>query len=178
MTVFPDISSDQVKVLLENVNVPESYAWYFRSTLHSARSSVSENGIMLFSDDSYKLELFDENSNLKKTVVQEGGNVSVAIGDNNAEFASSADAFEEAGVPSLSDFMSSELNDFNFSLVESNIGSLLYAEFVSTKGKYSQSEQYYISLDYGIVVRADCYENGTKIYSLETTALYELENIN
>lgn len=177
VTVFPDIPAEKVKELLRDIEIPESFCWYYTHTLNSSRTFVKESGIARFDVDSYKIEVYDESSHLKKTVIEDNSIVSVDINGNSKEFSSLfTDAFKEAGVPSLSDFLHSDSLDLKYSLVESEYGSLLYAEFVSHKNGYSQVEQYYISLDYGIIVRADCFENGILIYNLETNALYEVES--
>lgn len=175
--VIPDIPTERVKELLSAIKTPESFCWYYTHELNSSKNSLKESGIARFDIDTYKIEIYDRSSSLKKTVIEDNGIVSVSVNTGSKEFVSLfTDAFKEAGVPSLSDFLGSESLNMQYSLVESEYGSLLYAEFVSAKDGYSQTEQYYISLDYGIVVRADCYENGKKIYHLETTALYEVES--
>lgn len=177
VAVFPDIPAKRVKELLSAVKTPESFCWYYTHTLNSSRISQKEFGIARFDVDTYKIEVYDNSSQLKKTVLEDNGTVVINTDGNSKEFVSFfTDPFKEAGVPSLSDFLKTDTLNMTYSLVESEYGSLIYAQFVSTKGPYMQTEQYYISLDYGIVVRADCYENGILVYHLETNALYEVES--
>ena len=44
-------------------------------------------------------------------------------------------------------------------------------EFTSKDGDYSQLQKYTLSLDFGIVTEAYCYENDVLIYELTTNAL-------
>lgn len=177
ITVFPEISHDKVKLLLKDVSLRESFCWYFKSTLYSSKKSVTEHGTVKFDSGNYRIELFDAAMSLKKTIIQENDVVFVRTDTESSEFSAMfTNVFNEAGVPGVSDFVSSGEQDYVFTLIESDYGTLLFAEFINSKNEYSIKEQYYISLDFGIVVRADCYENERLVYSLETTALYELDN--
>jgi len=178
VAVFPNVSHDDVKALLEKSSTPDSFAWTFKSSLHSSKKVLDETGILIYNGENYKIELFDSKGQLTKTVVEDSGVVSISINNSVSEFTPSNSAFEEAAVPAVSDFLDSKGQDFSYSLIESEYGTLLYAEFTSSKGDFSMKEQYYISLDYGIVVRADCFENDVIVYSLETTSLHELEHVN
>jgi hypothetical protein len=180
ISVYPDISFDTVKELISDVEMPESYYWYFKSTIYSSKKSRSYEGIMKFDKGNYRIELYSDSGDLEKTVIEDSGIISVQTYSGNANIAefsaSSTTVFAEAGVPSASAFIESDGEIYSYSLIESEYGTLLYAEFESKKDNFSQTEQYYISLDYGIVVRADCYENGVLVYSLKTASLYEIEN--
>lgn len=175
--LFPDVTHETVKELIANVDSPSSYCWYYTSTLYSSRKDMSRHGILIRNDGKYKIEQYDANNRLVRTVTLENGSLTVDADGSRSEFSpEQTSLFAEAGVPDANTFLTSSGEEFNYTLVESDYGTLLYAEFVSAKDGYEQTETYYISLDYGIVVRADCYENGTLIYSLETNALYELED--
>ena len=175
--IIPDINHDTVKEMLANVKAPDAFCWYYDSTVYSSKKSSTASGILKLDSNNYKIELYSADGTLSKTVIGESESVTVQnnIHGTLSEFAAeSADMFAEAGVPDISMFSNDTGTDFEYSLVTSEYGTLLYAEFETAKDGYSQSEQYYISLDYGIVIRADCYENENIVYSLSTTALYEL----
>lgn len=179
VTVYPEISHDKVKELLAAVEIPDSYYWYYESFIYSARRSRESDGILKFENGDYRIEIYSPDGNLKKTVIETAGSTLVQTYESTAsksvEFsAQSVSAFSEAGVPEAATFISSGGEDYAYSLIESEYGTLLYAEFTSEKDGYRQNEEYYISLDYGIVVQAYCYENDMLIYSLKTTALYKL----
>lgn len=175
VTVYPDLSEETVMSLLKTAEMPASFCWYYRSTLYSTRRSRTRTGILKFEQENRRVELYAPDGTLEKTVTENDGKVSVRTVDGSADFSSGAvSMFAEAGVPEVASFLENAGDDWTFSLVESDYGTLLYAEFLHEKGAYRQLEQYYISLDYAIVVRADCYENDVLVYSLNTTALYEL----
>lgn len=179
VAVYPEISNEQVIALLnEATNQQSDYTWYYKSTLISRDRSLSENGILKSSDNTYRVDIFDGNNTLQKTVEVNDAVMSVqlfnvASGQSEKDFSSeSASIFEEIGVPEIYDFINSEDKDFSFSFIDSDFGKLLFASFTSVNGNYSQHQEYYISLDYALVVRADCFENDIPVYTLETVSLY------
>lgn len=175
--IFPDITHDRVKELIRAVIPPERYCWYYTSVLYSTDGSLSRKGILIYDNGDYKNELYDGEDTLIKTVSLRDGELFVA--QNGIETALSADSttfFAESGISETASFLSEEGEEFSYTLAESDYGTLLYADFTVEKGAYRQRQEYYISLDYGMVVRADCYENDSLIYHLETNALYELSD--
>lgn len=181
--VYPDISHETVKELLGALETPDIYYWYYNSTVISSTKERTTNGILKYNNGTYMIEKYsgDTESKLEKTVVLRDGVVTVQTYDRQqasvAEFnAETTSAFIEAGVPEISTFTSDEGAGFRYSIHDSEYGKLIYAEFESKKENYSQEQRYYISLDFGIVIKAECYENGSLVYALNTITLYELEN--
>ena len=182
VSVYPAIDHETVKLMLDSIVPPEVFYWEFNKTVISSLKERSTNGNMKFENGNYMVELLSaKNNEVEKTVICQGNTVSVqshngqsiTVADFDAE---TCTAFLEAGVPEISDFISDEGKNFAYSLHESELGKILYAEFSVEKDGYSQSKNYYISLDFGIVFKADCYENGKPVYSLNTLSLYEIEN--
>lgn len=177
--LVPDITHEQVKEMLNTLSPPSSFCWYYTHTLYSSKKSNTTTGILKIDGGNYRIETYNTDGFLMKSIIGEGDGISVL---NNtygtvSEFSSeSTSVFIEAGVPDIEKFASDSGTDFEYTLVNSIYGTLLFAHFESEINGYSQTEEYYISLDYGIVIKADCFENGNVIYSLATTALYELEN--
>ncbi len=177
VNIVPGITHDTVKEMLSTLEVPNAFCWYYDSTVYSSKKSSTVSGILKLDNENYRIELYSADGTLSKTIIGESESVTVQnnIHGTLSEFNSeSTDMFSEAGVPDVSMFSTDAGTGFEYTLVTSEYGTLLYAEFETAKDGYSQSEQYYISLDYGIVIRADCYENDNIVYSLSTTALYEL----
>lgn len=175
--LFPDITHERVKELLSAVVPPERYCWYYTTTLCSSAKNLTRNGILIYGGGDCKIEVYNEGSILYKTVSLRGGSLFTEQNGVETELPSDKNSvFTEAGVVSLSSFLEDSGEDFSYTLAESDYGTLLFASFAVEKGSYRQTQEYYISLDYGIVVRADCYENDTLIYHLETNALYELSD--
>ncbi len=181
--VYPNISHENVKELLRALDTPRVYYWYYNSTIVSSAKERTTSGIMRYNNGNYMIENYsgDTSGNLEKTIIEENAIVTVQTYNNSqtsiSEFNSeSTNAFIEAGVPDISAFISNDGENFKYTLHDSEYGKLLYAEFTSDKDSYTQEQRYYISLDFGIVIKAECYENGSLIYALNTLTLYELEN--
>lgn len=133
-----------VKELISDVEMPESYYWYFKSTIYSSKKSRSYEGIMKFDKGNYRIELYSDSGDLEKTVIEDSGIISVQTYSGNANIAefsaSSTTVFAEAGVPSASAFIESDGEIYSYSLIESEYGTLLYAEFESKKDNFSQTD--------------------------------------
>lgn len=178
--VYPSLEHDNVKNMLSSVVPPENFSWYFTSELCSTSDKLSKHGILFYSSGEYRIELYDSNDKLLQVVLTENGKIYCELDGKRSELSvadGENDVFVEAGMVSLNTFLNDTVDEFDYTLVESDYGTLLYAAFSSTKESYSQLQEYYISLDYGVVVRADCYENDMLIYHLETNAIYELETL-
>ena len=176
--LVPDITHGQVKEMLKSLSPPQSFCWYYTHTLYSSKKSNTTSGILKIDNRDYRVEIYNTDGTLIKNIVGENDSISVQnnIYETISEFSyDSTTVFIEAGVPDIEKFASDSGTDFEYTLVNSIYGTLLFARFNSEKNGYTQTEEYYISLDYGIVIKADCFENGNVIYSLSTTALYELE---
>lgn len=182
VSVYPSLDHNNVKTLLSSAVRPEKFYWEFNKTIISSQKERVTKGSVKFEGDNYRMELYSaSNNNLEKTVIRQNDTVTVQTYLNTrssvAEFpSSSTTVFVEAGVPDMIDFLSDEGEEFAYSLHESEYGKILYAEFSKEKDGYLQQKNYYICLDFGIVLKADCFENGNLVYSINTTSLYEIEN--
>ncbi|MBE6570727.1 MAG: hypothetical protein E7656_00570 [Ruminococcaceae bacterium] len=181
--VYPAVSHETVKELLSSLETPDIYYWYFNSTIISSEKERTTNGILKYNNGTYMIENYSNSpeSKLEKTIVLQDDIVSVQTHDRQqmsvAEFsAKTTSAFIEAGVPDISTFINDSGADFRYSMHDSEYGKMIYAEFELEKDGYSQEQRYYISLDFGIVIKAECYENYSLVYALNTITLYELEN--
>lgn len=175
--VYPTVPHDKVKEMLRAIVPPARYSWYYTTELYSSVDSLSRHGILSYVDGDIRIELYDENDTLLKTVLTEDGVLYSERDEKRTELASDdGNVFIEAGMVSPDTFLEDTGDDFTYSLRESDYGTVLFASFSTQKETYSQRQEYTVSLDYGVVLRADCYENEKRIYHLETTALYELKD--
>ena len=60
---------------------------------------------------------------------------------------------------------------YSFKIEADDLGTVMLIEFTSVMENYSQRQEYTLSLDYGVVTEARCYENGSLIYELTTNSL-------
>ena len=86
----------------------------------------------------------------------------------------SFDISDECGfVISVEGFLDSgfKLDEATFSVFENEYGTALKVTFVNTVDTVTFTESYTLSLDFGVVLSADCYENETLVYSMVTDEL-------
>lgn len=175
--VYPTLSHDKVKEMLRAIVPPTRYSWYYTTELYSSTDSLSRKGIFSYVDGNMRVELYDKDDRLLKTVLTEEGVLYSESGEKRTELSTDHNSFfVEAGMVSIDTFLNDTGDDFAYRLLDSDYGTVLFASFFSEKGTYSQRQEYSVSLDYGVVLSADCYENEALIYHLETNALYELDN--
>ena len=181
ITVYPMVSFDNVKNLILDIRPKDSFYWNYKYTIYSGRKSLSQIGVLSFSDNVYNLKKYSSGNILVKSVTQNEKNTTVKTYtkgvENEKTFSGNTHSiFAEAGVPVVETFLDvADKENYTFTLADSDFGKLLLVTFKNTKGELSIIENYYISLDYGLVVRTESYENGVLVYLLETTLLSESE---
>jgi|GEM_PF-3224042 len=175
--VYPNITHDNLKAMIENIKPENNYYWETMTTVFSKKESIKSKNIIRFYKGSYRIELYDSKNKLTKliadnktsTVVENAEGASQTFPSGTLSLAS------QAGVAEMSKFLTLPQDaSYHFTLVESDFGDLLNLTFDYSYETYTQKEIYWISLDYGLVVRAETYENGELAYLLETEKLSPL----
>lgn len=170
------------KQLLSAVKPDNGYMQEIIVVQNSSSSKLTQRMTVVNDAGLYEINILDEAGNLIKHIKEDGENINVIIFDRGQSSKYSLPkgdiaVWEECGVLLNSDnFLDSdyELENSEFQIVDSDYGTCAVIEFDSSFDGYSQREIYTVSLDYGVVLEAQCYENDTLVYSLETL---EIANI-
>lgn len=174
-----NITFENVKNVLEKLSSPDSY--FQKITLIFAQGEKSEIQTIELTKSAglYKAVIFSGSGTLLKTLTENEDNFTVKIKTANGEETYSVpranfDVSDECGfILDAESFLESDysLDDASFESSVGKYGSEIMITFENSVQDYAQKQIYTISLDYGIVTSALCYENDVLFYSMETTLL-------
>ncbi len=183
VSVQTNLTKDNIKQLLSGISTNTNYYWEANVKLFSGKDSLSTKLIVRHHNGLFRVESYDKQGRLIKLAADNKKELKEKIYDLQSEkytiksyATGSMSLFAEAGVPDIKSFIDyGDSEKSVFSLINSDLGTLLSLEFENNYKGYTHRELYFISLDYGIPVRAETYENDKLIYLCETTALTSLE---
>ncbi len=165
--------------LLSAITPDSDYVQELRITYNSAGEIFGERMTVICENGLYQINTADNYGRLVKHVKEDGENINVIhVVDGEFEQYSiprgNVSIWEECGVLLTSEnFLESdyELESDDFYITDSEFDACAVIEFESSLDGYVQREIYQISLDFGVVVAASCFENGEEIYTMVTEHL-------
>ena len=172
------LTPESVKKLLSELEPAKQYSHDLQYSVISRKSTLTRRAFVMKKDDIHRAFYISADGNIEKQMIrndsftsvntlQNGKLQSTVYSNGDIDFAAQTgviltheDFFDAADEPG-----------YTFEVKSDDIGTVMLIEFTSTVGEYSQLQKYTLSLDYGIVTEASCYENGELIYSLTTNSL-------
>ncbi len=184
------VSEENFRTVVENIVPPEAYEWKFEVTTYSGEDSLTELNTLAFDGEKYEIAITVDGV-LQRSIVDDGQNVTVSEFvpqlSSNSFPSKMADVFSLCRLATPESFLTlpPETVDFDCSLTKGVYGNIALLEFSYTIGDEQQEdvtkdeqqesllcrEKYRISLDYGLVISAETYENEALVYELETLTL-------
>lgn len=180
-----DMSAEEVRHILLSHPALNEYAAENRVAIYGGHMQNTVTNKIWRSGDRYRLESFDSDGALQRVAICDGEKVMVTEYSSRTESVSGVFPISEefsfenqAGMPDLTpvyrqwengEDSQTDLVDLSAALArtaESNVYYLTYGYKDS-----SVTENVYLSLEYGLVVNAQSYDEGEKIYQLTTTSL-------
>ena len=173
------LSYENARELLEKVSaVPEySHKLTFESYYNSKK--LVKNVSLSRRNKLYSAYVMDENGRVEREIIETANNVTVISYDDkelvevNLE-KGNFDISDECGfVLTVDSFLNSgfELDKASFLQFENDYGTCVRIEFNNTFANITQSEVYEVSLDFGVVTMAECYEDDVLVFSMKTSEL-------
>lgn len=176
--IYSGITQENARELILGIKGKNSYVWESKSTVYADTGNISSFCTIRHYNGKYLAEMLDSEGKTKKTVYDNLLHTTVTsyerlANGERAQFPSgSLDIFSQSGIANVKEFLSlPQDKEYTISQVNSEWGSLLLVEFFYEDGNFMQKEAYYISLDYGLVLRAESYDGGALSYLLETISL-------
>lgn len=180
VNVVSELNQENVRRLLENVSVQPSYYQELEVSLYDENGkSITRKAVVRRTDGFTDVTLYDVNNRLIKLIEQQIDGVKITVPEGNSErsafFSEGSISIEqESGVVMTHKlFLDSEFvgKEPSYSVAYSSYGTVMQIVFETHDAKLPQTQKYWLSLDYGIVVRAETYENDSLVYLLETSVL-------
>ncbi len=180
ITVVPDLSEENVYALLADVEPSDNYYHEVTVTLFGLNNTKKTNRAFITkTDGKYDVIIYNQNSQMQKRIREIDDMISISnFNEAQNEYITivekgSFDIQSQTGVVITHNaFYETPENVLTqYSLAQSDLGSVLEITFTSTLENYSQIQKYWLSLDFGVVTRAECYEDNALVYLMETSVL-------
>ena len=180
ITVVPDLTLDNVYSLLDDVEPDDNYYHEVTTTLYGQNNTKKiSSAYVTKTDGKYDVIIYNQNSEIVKRIRQTNDTVSISNFDENGKeiitVAKGADfdiQSQSGVVITHKAFYETPDNTVStYALAQTDYGSFLEITFTSTLENYSQIQKYWLSLDFGVVTRAECYEDNALIYLMETVVI-------
>jgi len=173
-----ELTPDNVKKILSELEVAEKYAHDVLFTVHSESGSMSKRVFVMKQNEKHCAFFLSGDGGVEKQIVSDGSTTSVntAVSDKLKSVSypnGYVDFAEQTGVILTHEdfFEAADQDGYSFEIKSDDNGAVMIIRFISEMGEYKQNQVYTLNLDYGIVTEAECYENGILIYELATNSL-------
>jgi len=174
VTITYDIASENLSALLQN-NPPITSYYLDNTFTYYGENAVKRGSNKIWRDgDRFRIQTYEEGS-LVKTVVCDGK--MVYMSSSNSDTFSSYPASEHfevesyASMPRSRDFFElPTATDLSITLFRDTTDTLYHVSYLDAA--LGQIERLFLSIEYGLVLRAETYADQRLIYSLETTELH------
>ena len=172
------LNPENVKNMLSGLKIADQYSHDVHYSVISDKSTLTRRAYIMKKDNIHCAFYLSDNGNVEKQMIRndsftsvntiKGGKLNSTVYSNgNIDFAS-----QTGIILTHEDFYAAaDEPGYTFSINYDDFGTVMLIEFTSSMGEYSQLQKYTLSLDYGIVTEARCYENEKLIYELTTNSL-------
>lgn len=181
--VYPEITVEKLGELLRSLRPYKNYCLECHTALYSSAGSAETRVLSRVSGECYNIELFDGNDKLKKSYVCDGRKVKVTNFGTGTESAlydcGLFDFFSDASLVSLDEFKDLPLDEYESTLlsVSEENADLISVSYTYDRGGNTVKNSYLISLDFGLVLEAECTENDVLTYKLTTDSVYPIDTL-
>ncbi|MEA4833118.1 hypothetical protein SDC9_110554 [bioreactor metagenome] len=173
---FTELTIKAARSLLSSISEPATFYRESQVTLRDGADEMTSLCKIYKDKEKFKLYISGED---ERTVIHSGGKTYIWTSLTGKSVVYNSDSFsycEETGICDISYFLSEGDNALSeIRLAQTNYGSYLYISF--TYEPLNQREEYIISLDYGIVDRAYCYESDKLVYTMKTDKFTPVESL-
>lgn len=181
---YPSISVSNMNSLLESLVPHENFYWESTTEVYSNNSVSTRVCKSRISGNKYNAEITDNSGTVLKKYVSDG--VSTRVSSMKSDKSSSNiykkgvfDFYSDAGLISVEHFKGFEFTDDNCEIkhIKNNDYNIISVEYRYERNGIAVKNIYGISLDYGVVLFAECYENDVRVFNQTTNSIYPLTSL-
>ncbi len=179
--LYPTISAENLNVILNSLETRQSFYWESVSEMYSGENVVTRYCKSRISGDKYNVEILDNSDNIIKKIVCNGIQTVVAkysdgIADIGAYSQGIFDFFSDASLISVDYFKNTDFSNGNceIKLIQNEQYNLVSISYDYDRNGISVKNNYSLSLDYGVVLFAESYENDVLVFKQTTKAVNPL----
>lgn len=181
---YPEITVENMNTLLNTLQPHENFYWETVSETFSTGSSAKINCKSRISGKKYNVEILDGNNNITKKYVSDGVNTvifgySSGYSDSSVYSSGIFDFYSDAALISVDYFKDTDFTESSCEIhhVKTEQYSLVTVEYTYDRNGITVKNRYGISLDYGVVLFADCFENDIPVFKQSTVSIYPLTSL-
>lgn len=174
-----ELDYTNARTILENLKPSESYTQNVVVTHYFGNNSKTQNMSVARYNGLYEVAIYDSKNKPLKNIKETSHHVVISSleSDNGKDVVipkGNFDISSECGfVVNVDEFLkhSEKLDEGDFSQFSDDNGSFMIVSFDSDVDGVVYSQQYTVSIDFGVVTKAFCYEDEKLIYEMITTGL-------
>lgn len=178
---YPEITVDNMNTLLNSLVPHKNFYWESVSKTYSSDSVVTKNCRSRISGNKYNVDILNNEGNVVKKFISNGEKtVITSYYSGTSESSSYAsgifDFYSDAGLISVDYFKDADFTNGNseIRLVKNDQYNLVSVMYTYDRNGTTVKNVYGISLDYGVVLFAECYEDDIPVFEQTTTSIYPI----
>lgn len=184
LSSYPTISIEKMNILLNSLEPQENFYWESRSETFSSAGSVIKNCKSRLSGSKYNVEFFDPQGRITMRQVCDGEKTiitKVANGESDSSVFSSGifDFYSVAGLISIDYFKDKDFSNGTCEIhrIQNDQSNLLSLNYSYDRNGVTVKHNFKISLDFGVVLFAEIFENDIPVFKQSTTSIYPLTSL-
>lgn len=182
--MYPEITPENLVSLLESAEPYSNYYWESKTEVFSSTGSTVSECKSRISGNRYNVEILNEQGLTVRKCISDGVKTYITTnsggGSKTAVFERGlTDFYSDASIIPVDFFKNTEfsLEDTEIRHVTNKGYNLVCVTFSYERSGITVENNYMISLDYGVVLFAECFENGEPVYKLSTDSIYSLSSL-
>lgn len=179
--LYPTISAENLNVILNSLETRQSFYWESVSEIYSGENVVKRYCKSRISGNKYNVEILDGSDNIIKKIVCNGTQTVVTkysdgVADSGAYSQGIFDFYSDASLISVDYFKNSDFSNENceIKLIQNEDYNLVSISYEYDRNGTAVKNNCSLSLDYGVVLFAESYENGILVFKQTTKSVNPL----
>ena len=181
---YPQISAENMNTLLNSLSAHKNFYWESVSKTFSSKAVVTKDCRSRISGDKYNVEILNEDGNVTKKFISNGKKTLITkyyqgSSESSLYEAGIFDFYSDAGLISVDYFKDADFSDGNceIRLVENDQYNLVSVVHTYERNGVTVKNSYGISLDFGVVLFAECFENDVPVFEQTTLSIYPVSSL-
>lgn len=181
---YPTITVDNMNKLLNSLSPHSNFYWESISETYFDDEVITKNCRSRISGDRYNVEILDKDGNITRKYISDGTKTSITrYNGHNIDTSSYStgifDFYSDTGLISIDYFKDTDFSAgaCEIRLVENQQYNLVSVVYTYERNGVTVKNDYGISLDYGVVLFAQCFENDIPVFKQTTALIYPLKSL-
>lgn len=183
-SIYPEIESVYLTEILNSIKPYEHFYWESRSEIYSSEGLRVSDCKSRISGNKYNIEVLNEQGNTVRKCISNGEKTVIflqgAYGLKSKEYNRGLnDFYSDSSIISVDYFKNTDFSNLNTNvrLVNNENSKLVSIVYSYDRNGTVVKNSFLVSLDFGVVLFAECTENDIVVYKLQTNSIYPLSSL-